>query len=161
MSAPTVVRDLVVAHTRMLKLPAWPARLKAWPGKPATATGPTRTICTRSSAPRRLASRVGNPPALARGALPGDSDVDRLTSPPPTASTRRRSTRRQGEGSPPPRMILAVPSATVEHLAMRSGEATKQKRVCCLPGGLIWCDNSSKRAKPAAAAAALRVESHH
>ena len=67
MSAPTVVRDLVVAHTRMLKLPGVARTFESWLGKRATATGRTRTICTRSSAPsRRRATNRSSVSACAR-----------------------------------------------------------------------------------------------
>ena len=54
MSAPTIVRDLVVAHTRVLKLPGVARTFEGWPAKRATPTGPTKTICRRSSVPSRL-----------------------------------------------------------------------------------------------------------
>ena len=50
MSAAAVTRDLVVAHTRALKLPGVARPLRAWRGKRATRTGRTKTICMKSSA---------------------------------------------------------------------------------------------------------------
>jgi hypothetical protein len=76
MSAPTVVRDLVVAHTRMLKLPgvartfeslARQARDSHWPHEDY--------LHEVLSAEEALATRVGHPPALARGTLPGGEDA--------------------------------------------------------------------------------------
>jgi transposase len=53
MTTPTITRDLIIAHTRALKLPASPASLTASPARRATRIGRTRTTCTRSSAPSK------------------------------------------------------------------------------------------------------------
>jgi hypothetical protein len=58
MSAPTIVRDLVIAHKRHSICPEWPAHLRAWPGEPGTGTGPAKTIARGLSGEQasRLAS---------------------------------------------------------------------------------------------------------
>jgi hypothetical protein len=53
MSAATLTRDLVVTHTRALKLPGVAPSLKASRDRPVMRTGRTKTISRRCSARSR------------------------------------------------------------------------------------------------------------
>ena len=79
MSAPTMIRDLVVAHTRVLKLPGVARTFEGLARQARDAHWAHEDYLHEVlSAETGLAARVGDPPAAAGGALPGGEDARHL-----------------------------------------------------------------------------------
>jgi DNA replication protein DnaC len=132
MSAGTIARDRVLAHTRALKLPRVARTFEAL-ARQARGALASRGLPSRGAHRRAgLAPRVGHPPAVARGALPEIKTLDTFdfTAAEGASATQIHALARGEWVNAPENLIFAGPIGTEKtHLAIALGvEATKQKR---------------------------------